>query len=107
VRIRSVVVHGAAHDDIRQAVGFYLAEGSSRAAVSFIDALEDGLQQIARHPGARSPRYERELNIPGLRFRLVSGFPHLVSYRAEGDRVHLWRVLHQERDIPEYLRPLA
>lgn len=45
-----------------------------------------------------------ELDLPGLRHRRVSGFPYLVFYSLDGAAVRVWRVLHEERDIPAHLR---
>jgi toxin ParE1/3/4 len=34
-------------------------------------------------------------------------FPHLVFYVVEADRIDVWRVLHGERDVPQWLREPA
>lgn len=105
MRGTEVVVSALAHDDIRKATEFYLAEGSGPVALSFLAALEATVEQVRFYPAAGSPRYAHELELPGLRHRAVVGFPYLVFYRVEGATATIWRVLHAVRDIPERLRP--
>ncbi|MCY3730046.1 MAG: hypothetical protein OXF98_01785, partial [Rhodospirillaceae bacterium] len=53
----------------------YLFEAGETVALDFIDALETARGLIGEQPGSGSPRYARELDIPGLRFRIVGRFP--------------------------------
>ena len=55
---------------------------------------------IARHPAAGSARYALELNLPGLRSWPLTNYPYLVSYLEFDDHIDVWRVLHDQRDIP-------
>lgn len=43
------------------------------------------------------------LNIPGLRFWPLTRFPYLVFYVERDDHIDIWRVLHEQRDIPAWL----
>ena len=52
---------------------------------------------------AGSPRYAHELNLPGLRFWPLTRFPYLVFYFEHDNYVDVWRVLHQQRDIPAWM----
>jgi toxin ParE1/3/4 len=72
--------------------------------LKFIDALEQALQHIGRHPAIGSPRYAHELDLPGLRCWQVKGYPHLVFYVEPDDHVDVWRVLHGSRDIPAWMQ---
>lgn len=101
---KPAVLREAAVRDLRGAVDFYVGEGSTAAALSFIDALEGSLQDLRAHPLAGSPRYAVDLDIPGLRSWIVPGFPYLIFYRDGPEHIDVWRVLHAERDVPEYLR---
>ncbi len=68
-----------------------------------MDALEQALRHIERNPVTGSPRYAHELDLPGLRCWQVKDYPHLVFYVESEDHVDVWRVLHGNRDIPEWL----
>jgi toxin ParE1/3/4 len=67
--------------------------------MGFIDALEKAYGHIGRHPAAGSPPYAHELNLPGLRFWLVPGYPYVVFYVERDDHVDVWRVLDAQQDI--------
>ena len=101
---KPVVLRERAQQDIDEAIGHYLAEAGEAVALDFVDALEDVCQRIGDQPGSGSPRYAHDLDIPGLRFRVVGKFPYLVFYVERGTGVDIWRVLHGARDIPAWLR---
>ncbi|HSW29046.1 MAG TPA: type II toxin-antitoxin system RelE/ParE family toxin [Longimicrobiales bacterium] len=104
MKATQVVVTALADDDIRRAAEFYVAEGSISLAMDFLSAVERTLGQMKAHPAAGSPRYAHELDLPGLRHRRVPGYPYLIFYGDEGPTVSVWRVLHEEQDIPVHLR---
>lgn len=103
MKARPVVPRELATRDVEEAIT-HLAEESVQAALGFIDALEQTYSHIGSHPAAGSPRYSSELDLPGLRFWVVRGYPYLVFYMERGDHVDVWRVLHSERDIPAWMR---
>lgn len=90
--------------DIDEAIKHYLNEGSEKAALGFVDALEHAFSQIGRYPAAGSARYAHELNIPGLRCRPFRRYPHIVFYIEREDCIDVWRVLHGQRDIPAWMQ---
>ena len=101
---KPVVLRERARRDIDEAVGHYLAEAGQTVALDFIDGLEDACRRISEQPAGGSPRYAHELDIPGLRFRTIRRFPHLVFY-VEGEAgTDVWRVLHGAQDIPAWIR---
>lgn len=100
---RPVIARRRAEQDIQDAVAHYLEQAGGRVALKFIDALERAYAQIARQPGAGSPRYAHELDLPGLRFRIIPGFPYLVFYVQRDAGIDVWRALHAQRDIPSWL----
>ncbi|MXY78581.1 MAG: type II toxin-antitoxin system RelE/ParE family toxin [Chloroflexi bacterium] len=101
---KPVVLRERALRDVEAAVGHYLAEAPEAVALAFSDALEASLHRMREHPASGSPRYARELDLPGLRSCRVTGFPYLVFY-VEGEAdIDVWRVLHAARDIPAWLR---
>lgn len=101
--VKPVVPRAQAHQDITDAIAYYLAEGSEPAATGFIDAIEHAFTHIGRHPAAGSPRYAHELNLPGLRCWPLKRYPYLVFYAEHHDHVDVWRILHAQRDIPAWM----
>jgi len=80
------------------------AEAGAAVALRFVDEVERALAEIAAHPAAGSPRYAHALDLPGLRFRRLRRFPHLVFYLDGAGGPAVLRVLHGARDIPASLR---
>lgn len=101
---KPVVPRQAANEDIDAAIAYYLGEGAAQAAAGFIDALETAFSHLARFPATGSPRYAHELNLPGVRSWPLTGYPYVVFYVEQPDRIDLWRVLHAERDLPAWMR---
>ncbi len=101
---KAVVLRRAARHDIDEAIDVYIETNAYDAAYRLVDELEKAFEHLSRFPEAGSPRYAQELTLPGLRHRPVSGCPYLVFYVAGEDHLDVWRVLHAERDIPEWLR---
>jgi toxin ParE1/3/4 len=105
--VKPVVPRSRAHLDIDEAITYYLTEGAANSARGYIDALEGAFAHLARFPASGSPRYGLELNLPGLRSWPLAGFPYLIFYRDAERHIDVWRVLHAERDIPEWMRDPA
>ncbi len=101
---KPVVLRERARRDVDEAVEHYLAEAPAAVTLAFIDALEAACRRIGEHPANGSPRYARELDLPGLRSWLVRGFPYLVFYVEREADIDAWRVLHMARDIPAWLQ---
>jgi toxin ParE1/3/4 len=89
--------------DVEEAIAYYL-ENAPEVTLAFVDALEQAYRHIQRHPGTGSPRYAHELNLPGLRFWGCKRFPYLVFYVEKAEQIDVWRVLHESRDIPAWMR---
>ena len=73
-------------------------------ALAFIDALEEACRLVGEHATNGSPRYSRELDLPGPRSWVVREFPYLVFYLEREADIDVWRVLHAARDIPTWLK---
>ncbi len=101
---KPVVPREQANRDAEEAVVYYLGQGSTKAALAFVNALENAYAHLGRHPLSGSPRYAHELNLPDLRAWPVKGYPWLVFYVDRERYIEVWRVLHAERDIPAWLR---
>ena len=99
-----VVPRLLANRDVDDALAYLLKEGAERAALGFVDALEEAFAHLGRHPGSGSARYAHELDIPGLRTWPVQGYPYLIFYVERHAHVDVWRVLHTPRDVPPLFR---
>jgi toxin ParE1/3/4 len=97
---KPVVPREQASRDVDDAVEYYLKEGAAQAALGLVDALEDAYALLGRHPAVGTTRYAHELDIPGLRTWPLRRFPYLIFYLELDDRIDVWRVLHNRRDIP-------
>lgn len=101
---KPVIPRAMACRDVEEAIDHYLGEDAPAAALGLVDALERAYAHIGRHPATGSPRYEHELNLPGLRFWPLTRYPYLVFYVERADHIDVWRVLHARRDIPAGLQ---
>jgi toxin ParE1/3/4 len=79
-------------------------EFGGRAAISFIDALEDAYARISLFPAAGSSRYAHELGLPELRSWPVQTYPVVIFYVEQAAHIDLWRVLNARMDIPASLK---
>ena len=104
MKAKPVIPREQANRDVDDAMAYYLSEGAEAAALGLIDALEQAYGHISRHRATGSPRYAHELNLPGLRVRPLTRYPHLVFYVERPDHIDVWRVLHGQRDIPAWMQ---
>jgi toxin ParE1/3/4 len=86
LKSKSVIRLALADRDVDDAITHCLREGVLRAALGFIDALEQAYAHIGRHPASGFTRY-----------------PYLVFYAERDHHIHVWRVLHGKRDIPAWM----
>jgi toxin ParE1/3/4 len=107
LKIKPVVLRQVAQQDIDEAVAYYLQEAGELVALGFVDALEEALKHIAKHPQTGSPRYAVELDLAGLRMWPLKRYPYLVFYAEQEQHVDVWRVLHGQRHIPAWLQDSA
>jgi toxin ParE1/3/4 len=103
VKSKPIIPRLLANQDVDEAVRYCLGQDAESAALGYIDALEQAYAHIGRHPATGSPRYAHALNLPGLRFRPLTRYPHLVFYIEMDEHIDVWRVLHGERDIPAWM----
>lgn len=101
---KRIVPRARANRDIDEAIDHYLSEAGQKAALGFIDALEQACRHIARHPASGSPRYAHELALPGLRSWPLKRYPYLIFFVERDDHIDVWRILHGVRDIPAGMR---
>ena len=99
--VKPVVPRAQASGDVESAIDYYLAEGTTDAALGFIDALEQAYRHLSRNAATGSPRYAHELGLAGLRAWPLTHYPFLVFYLERDEHIDVWRVLHTRRDIPQ------
>lgn len=102
--MKSLYWHPLARSDAECAAAWYGKQGGLVLELAFVDALHSAIDRIARHPGIGSNRYASLLKAHALRFWPVHGFPYLIFYIELDSRLDIWRVLHAQRDIPEWMR---
>ena len=101
--MKRIVPRQLANRDIEEAIDHYLAEATAKVAMGFVDELEKAYAHIARHPVTRSPRCAHQLALADLRFWRVGRYPFLVFYIEREEHIDVWRVLHEQRDIPAWM----
>jgi len=104
---KAVVRRRQAQKDIEEAAEYYFTEGGTELELRFIDSLHAAVTRVATNPGVGSPRYATALAMPGLRFWRLTRFPYLIFYVEREDQIDIWRVLHEQRDIPKRFLPEA
>ncbi len=83
MKAKSVVPRERVERDVDEANDQYLSDNAPGAALGFIAALEEGYRHIGRYPGTGSSCFAGELSLPGLRFRRLENYPHLI-FTASG-----------------------
>ena len=103
MKSKLILPRESASRDVEDVVDYYLNKVGEQIALGFVDALEQAYHHIASHPASGSPRYDHELNLPGLRYWPLQRYPYLVFYVELSSHIDIWRVLHGQRDIPAWL----
>jgi toxin ParE1/3/4 len=101
--VKGIVPRLLANRDVEEAIDHYLVEASAKVALGFVDELEKAYAHIARHPASGSPRYAHQLGLADLRFWRLGRYPYLIFYVEGEDHIDVWRVLHEQRDIPAWM----
>ena len=101
--VKGVVPRELANRDVEEAIDHYLLEATAKLALGFVDEIEKAYAHIARHPASGSPRYAHQLGLADLRFWPLGRYPYLVFYVECDKHIDVWRVLHEQRDIPAWM----
>jgi len=83
--------HEEASAELSEGARYYGASGGAELGDRFIDGVENA---VAR--ALRGPEVPRDLG-SGCRRYFVRHFPFAVIYRAEGDRLRIYAVMHLNR----------
>jgi toxin ParE1/3/4 len=102
--VKPVVPREEAERDVDAVADYYTSEAGEDVALSFVEALQAAYGTISERPGAGSPRFSEEFNVPGLRTRRLIRFPYLVFYIELSKTIDVWRVLHAQRDVGKALK---
>jgi toxin ParE1/3/4 len=97
--MKKLVKRALADADILDALNYYITN-VPEYSLALIDDIEQAFQQIQQFPASGSLRYAHELNLPELRVWGCHRFPYLVFYMEYVNQIEVWRVLHNQRDIP-------
>ena len=101
--MKVIVPRELANRDVEEVIDHRLVEASANVALGFVDELERAYAHIARHPASGSPRYAHQLGLADLRFWPLGRYPYLVFYVERDEQIDVWRVLHEQRDIPAWM----
>ncbi|TPK54029.1 type II toxin-antitoxin system RelE/ParE family toxin [Mesorhizobium sp. B2-4-9] len=102
--IKAIIPRKLALRDVEDAVDYYTREAGSRAALGYIEELQNAYKLLASHPASGSLRYGYEIGLPGLRSVQVRRYPYLIFYLEQTGHIDVWRVLHAKMDIPAWLQ---
>ncbi len=101
--VKRVIPRELANSDVEEAIDHYLIDATATVALGFVDTLEKAYAHIARQPASGSPRYAHQLGLSDLRFWPLGRYPYLIFYVERDDHIDVWRVLHEQRDIPAWM----
>ena len=90
---KSVIPRERALQDIEDVIDYYLREAGEATALAFIDTLEEAFRVIADQSASGSPRYAHELDLAGLRTKLLRQFPYLIFYVEREQHIELVTLL--------------
>jgi toxin ParE1/3/4 len=99
-----LIVLPAADKDVED-IAFFIAKESMDAALRFFEAVTKSYEEIRSTPLAWTELEGRTPPLAGLHKRGVKTFRnYLIFYRVTHDTIHVLRVLHGARDIPDVLQ---
>ncbi len=101
--MKGIVSRVLANRDVEEEIDHYLVEATAKVALGFVDELEKAYAHIGRHPESGSPRYSHQLGLADLRFWRLGRYPYLIFYVERDEHIDVWRVLHEQRDIPAWM----
>ena len=104
MKLKPATLREKASLDVDQIIEYYLFEAHEKTALGFVDALENGIKHIGRHPKTGSTLYAHELNWPGLKSWSLTRYPYFIFYIEQTEFIDVIRVLHDQRDIPQWMR---
>src|SRR5258707_187310 len=98
------VIRPKAKDDIIEQFRYYLLEDAFDAALRFLEAVDESIEQVCKMPKAGAPRQFKNPALVGLRSWPVRGFDEIrIYYVAEREVLRVIRVLHGRRNIRKIL----
>jgi toxin ParE1/3/4 len=99
-----IFIRPAAETDLID-IWIYIARDNPAAADRVYHAAEETFKALSAMPGVGTPYHSKRAGLRGLRFFLLTKFPHYVIYYREiKEGIEIIRVLHGHMDR---LRKLA
>lgn len=89
--------------DLVERTRYYRRKGGDELGRRFFDAAVAALEAIGSMPGAGTPRVGEVVDVPGLRYRRVPGFPCGWLYFIADDGVDVIRLLADAQNLPAIL----
>jgi toxin ParE1/3/4 len=100
--LKPVSVRRRAEHDLFDAIDHYVDHAPEQIE-KLLAAIDSAMRSISRSPGLGSPMFAEQLDVPGLRFQPIKGFPYAVFYVELDEELVVVRVLHHARDIASLL----
>lgn len=93
------------HADVTNQFGWYFDKAGEELAWRFFNATDQTLSKLARQPDLGRRRKFRNPILHDLRsFQVDRPFQKiLIFYRADGNVLEAWRLMHGARDLPRRL----
>ena len=101
---RSLALNPGADFDIKDVLIHYQAQQAFQAGEGFLVELDRCLKFVQTFPKAGSLRLGHELGRRNIRTWPMNKFPFLLLYKETQSHVDILRVLHQNSDIPRWLK---
>jgi toxin ParE1/3/4 len=98
-----VELSAQANEDIEYAALYY-ADISNATLNKFYEQLQHAQRHIGNFPASGFSSYAPILNIPNLRYWMLSGFPYALFYVQEPRLCYVIRLVHLASDIPASLK---
>lgn len=95
------------HDAELDAFGYFqfIHDHNPAAAIRFLDAVDQTVEQLALHPLIGRLRKFRGRDLKNIRSWRVDGFEnYLIFYRVTKTRLEILRIKHGAMDFPQALR---
>ena len=82
----------------------FIAENNLEAALKFLIAVEDSLEELSRFPMIGKEGRHRDERLFSYRiWRVRDHYSYLLFYKVTAESIELFRVLHGSRDIESIL----
>ena len=85
--------------DLEKAADYY-EEESAALSMRFLSAFGNAVRLARTYSAIGSRRHETSADQASLRYVITNGFPYLLFYKDDAERIVLLRLLHMSRNLP-------